>query len=277
MSKIILVKRITLILLCAILINDVVAQQISVAPSILRFTLDKGQNDSRVVKITNRSSIRQSMQTSIGDWRRDSLGNHIYMKSGEMGNRSNSAWVTITPSFLEIEPNETAEVLVSIQVPDGDTIPNQMTWSMLFIQGTVEKTNPFVPENQLATQIRESYRFGIHIYNTPNETSTAQATLKDFIETKPSANDSLKYYHLISKNTGDVILKCKSYIEVTNLSTGEIFELPADEFTVFPGEVKRSIFVLPDTASPGEYSLLGILDYGDEYPLEAMEKTISVD
>lgn len=256
--------------------GSVCAQQVSIAPSILRFNLDKGGNDSRVVKITNRSAIRQSMQTSIGDWYRDSLGNHVYLKPGEMGDRSNAAYVSITPSFIEIEPNETAEVLVSIQLPTADSVPTQMTWSMLFVQGTVEKTVPFVPENQLATQIRESYRFGVHIYNTPSVSNEAKAMLEDFFIVPPTGTDTIPKYMLRSKNIGDVILKCKSYLEITNLSTGETVNIDPDEFTVFPNESKTSVFTLPDNVSKGEFSILGILDYGDQYPLEAIEKTIKI-
>jgi len=252
------------------------AQEVSIAPSILRFNLDKGGNDSRIVKITNRSTIRQSMQTSIGDWYRDSLGNHVYLKPGEMKERSNAAFVSITPSFIEIEPNETAEVLVSIQIPSVDTIVNQMTWSMLFVKGTVEKTSPFVPENQLATQIRESYRFGVHIYNTPSTTNEAKAVLEDFMVTQATPTDSVVKYMLRSKNDGDVIIKCKSYLEITNLNTGETVKVDPDEFTIFPNEIKTSIFTLPSDLTGGEYSVLGILDYGDQYPLEAIEKTIKI-
>jgi hypothetical protein len=270
------VKSLFSVLFILGLVSAGIAQQVSIAPSILRFNLDKGGNDSRVVTITNRSTIRQSMQTSIGDWYRDSLGNHVYLKPGEMKDRSNAAYVSITPSFIEIEPNETAEVLVSIQIPAADTVPTQMTWSMLFVQGTVEKTNPFVPENQLATQIRESYRFGVHIYNTPSVTNEAKAVLEDFMVVPATENDTIAKYMLRSKNDGDVILKCKTYLEITNLGNGETINTDPDEFTVFPNETKTSIFTLPDNLGAGEFSILGILDYGDQYPLEAIEKTIKI-
>lgn len=94
--------------------------------------------------------------------------------------------------------------------------------------------------------------------------------LEDFMIAPVIDSNNVANYMLRSKNDGDVIIKCKSYLEITNLNTVETVNVDSDELTIFPNEIKTSIFILPTDLAGGEYSVLGILGYGDQYPLEAI-------
>ena len=245
------------------------AQQLSVSPSIVRYELEEGGTSSKVVRVVNSSNAKQSLQISVGDWIRDTTGNHVYYKPNTI-RESCADWLTVTPTFLEVAPGATAEILLNIQSPVGQDMPDAMKWAMLFIQGTIEKTDPFVPEGTLATQIRENYRFGIHVYNTPPAATEVKGEL---VEMKQLADGSFKLH---VKNSGARMLDCKTYLEVLNLETGNQTDLPTEGFPVFPGAERMVYHTLPDTLSPGQYSVLGILDYGDTFPLEAVELLIDL-
>lgn len=245
------------------------AQQLSVSPSIVRFELEPSGTSSRVIRVVNSSAAKQSLQVSVGDWLRDTLGNHQYFKPNTLP-QSCADWISVTPTFLEVQPGATAEILVNIQSPENQEIPDQMKWAMLFIQGTIEKTDPFVPEGTLATQIRENYRFGIHIYNTPPQAAEIKGELVAMTQQGP------KTFRLQVRNVGAKMLNCKTYLEVLNLETGEQTNLPVESFPIFPAAERVVYHSLPDSLGPGNYSVLGILDYGDTFPLEAVEMILEL-
>ena len=262
-------RRILLLFVFLIAFDAAYSQQISISPTIMPFKLGPGQSESRVLRVTNTSDKKQSFQASIGDWLRDSLGNHQYFDPNTIA-RSCASWVTVLPSFFEVQPNETVEVLVTIQAPIDPKLFEQVKWAMLFIQGTVEKTDPFVPAKTLSTQIREFYRVGVHIYETPPTITTSEAKIVGL------DGDPKKEYVLTVKNTGALMLECKTHLELTNLESGKETKIPEQEFPLFPEGVRRTSFELPADLPKGKYSVLGILDYGDAMPLEAIEKTIDL-
>lgn len=257
-------KKITLFLMLLIMNTYVSAQQLSVSPSIVRFEQEVGQSNSKVIRVVNSSNTKQSLQMSVGDWLRDTLGNHVYYKPNTLI-QSCANWLSVTPTFLEVEPGATAEILLNIQSPQDQQNPDMMKWAMLFIQGTIEKTDPFVPEGTLATQIRENYRFGIHVYNTPPGASKVKGELKSMVQVGPRG------FKLDVVNTGSKMLDCNTYLEILSLETGNQIDLPAQNFPVFPQSERYIYHQIPDTLAPGQYSVLGILDYGSAFPLEAVE------
>lgn len=265
------IKRILAVLVFILAFTTAFSQQISISPTILPFKLGPGQSESKVIRVTNTSDKKQSFQTTLGDWKRDTAGNHQYFEPNSTS-RSCASWVTVLPSFFEVQPNETVEILVTIQGPIDPKLFEQVRWAMLFIQGTVEKTDPFVPTKTLSTQIREFYRVGVHIYETPPTLTTSEAKI---VSLEPSAGTK-PTYSLTIKNTGSLMLDCKTHLELTNLESGKELKTGDQEFPVFPEGIRSTYFELPANLPKGKYSVLGILDYGDSMPLEAIEKTIEI-
>ena len=66
------------------------------------------------------------------------------------------------------------------------------------------------------------------------------------------------------------------HLEITNLTTSEETITETIEFPVI--HVCKRIFPLelPSTLKPGKYSILAMLEYSENSPLEAVEKTIEI-
>lgn len=247
------------------------AQRISIQPSILDFHLASGGMQSQPVAITNLSSQKITFQAYLADWLRDSTGGHQYFKPDTLG-VSCASWVHLNKTLIEIEPGKTEELIVQLQAP-ADTVSNKvMRWAMLFLQSADEQNAASKNNKQLQTQIKELMRIGVHIYQTPPFLNTYAAKAVSF---KPVAKED-KTYEFVMNNTGQVMLQCKAYVELTNIVDGKEYKLDKIEFPVFPKGVRKVKFTIPDTVPAGKYSTMAILDIGQDMPLEAIEKTIEI-
>lgn len=246
-------------------------QRISLQPSILDFHLDQPGTQSQSISITNLSPQKIAFQAYLADWLRDSTGSHQYFKPDTLST-SCASWVRLNKNFIEIEPGKTEELIVQLQAPSDLTQFQQMKWAMLFLQSADEQDSAAKTNKQVQTQIKELLRIGVHIYQTPSSLSQYSAKAVS-LKAVPNENKS---YELVMKNTGNVMLQCKAYMELTNIIDGKKYKLDKTEFPVFPAGIRKTKFTVPENIPSGKYSTLAILDIGEDMPLEAIEKTIEL-
>ena len=245
------------------------AQNLGVYPTTINFNLSNGQSEAQTITISNGSSQKVQFRTYLNDWVRDSVGGHAYYDPGTI-DRSCSNWITLDKSFIELEPGETAQLTIQIRIPDSAGATSKMRWSMLFIETVQEQLSR--DDNQAAAAVRNLLRIGVHIYETPPGISEKGIAA---IDLKPM-KDVPNVYNFLCKNTGDVMLECKASLQLTSLSTGEETKLDFVEFPMFPGQRRYVTFEIPKNMPAGKYNVLGILDAGDDIPLEAVETNIEV-
>jgi hypothetical protein len=247
------------------------AQRISIQPSVLEFHAGTGGTESQPVRITNLSGKKLAFRAYLADWLRDSSGGHQYFRADTL-KRSCASWVELSRNYLEVEPNQTEELVVRLHAPSDVQQLKQMKWAMLFLQNADEQDSSARNRKEVQTQVKEILRVGVHIYETPpmlvNKTAKA-------ISLKAVANEK-NNYELLMKNTGDVMLQCKAYLELTNAADGKSFKTEKVEFPVFPEGVRKVKLSLPADIPKGKYSALGIIDMGEDLPLEGIEKTVEI-
>ncbi|MCB0698072.1 MAG: hypothetical protein KDC07_11950, partial [Chitinophagaceae bacterium] len=114
-------------------------------------------------------------------------------------------------------------------------------------------------------------RVGVHIYQTPPGLSEKSIKVIDLVPNKEIPNT----YDLVCKNTGDVMIECKAYLQLA-AANGEETKLDFIEFPMFPGQKRYVTFELPKNLPDGKYNALGVLDAGEDIPLEAVESSVEV-
>ena len=247
------------------------AQRINVNPTILNFNTNPGSISTQIITITNLSDKVQNYQLTLGDWLRDSLGGHKYFPSGTL-DRSCSSWLSFDNSTVQIDPQKSRDVRVTMTVPADAKAASEMKWSMIFIQNVLEQTGDENNTAKMKATIREIYRIGIHVYQTPSaivqKEARALALVPDAVE-KNTYNFSLV-------NTGKTMLECKARLLLTNLSNGQEIKLEEVEFPVFPDGKRIVKLAVPDTIPKGKYSMLAILEYDPDMPLEAIESNVDI-
>jgi hypothetical protein len=263
----------TICLLLSIVIFHAVsfAQRISLQPTTLDFNVGTAGNQTQTISVANLSDKKVAFQVYLADWLRDSVGTHQYFKADTL-RRSCASWIRLNKNFFELEPRQSTEVIVQMQAPGDSMASTEMKWAMLFLQGVEEQDSTTRFTQTLQTQIRELLRIGIHIYQTPLNLNRKSAKTISFKEVESEKNT----YELKMRNTGNVMLRCKSYIELTDVATGKTYKTTPIEYPVFPDGTRKVKFTIDTDIPPGTYSALAILDLGEDVPLEAMEKVIKV-
>lgn len=247
------------------------AQQINIQPSILDYHLAPGTSESQAITITNLSRKKMIFEANLADWLRDSTGAHQYFVADTLS-RSCAKWVSLNKMLIELEPGQSENLLVKLTAPLDPAANKEMKWSMLFLQSVSEQDSSSRNRNKMSTRINEIVRVGIHIYQTPPQLTNLSAKALSFTEVPGEKNT----YEFTMENTGDVMISCKTHLELTNVATGSETKLDNLEFPVFPGAKRKVRLSLPGKLPTGKYSALAILDLGEDMPLEALEKEIDV-
>ena len=256
------------LLICTNIALKVSAQNLGVYPTALAFSLSKGNSESQVVNITNGSDKKMQFRLYLNDWIRDTVGGHEYYEPNTIS-RSCSRWVTLNKNFIELEPGKSTQITIKLTIPDSANT-DEMKWSMLFVE-TVEENTAQASKNATAA-VQNLLRIGIHIYQTPPSLTDKQIKAFDL---KPMPGQEKKY-QLICQNTGNVMIQCKSYLELASVVDGQKIKLDPIDFPMFPQQKRYVTFELPANIQKGKYSALAVLDGGEDISLEAVEGTIEV-
>lgn len=246
------------------------AQNLGVHPTTLEFNLANGQSETQVINISNGSDKKVQFKLYLNDWIRDTLGGHAYYEPNTQP-RSCSRWVTLSKNFVELEPGQFTTVNVKLQIPDSPAATSEMKWSMLFIETVEEQVNN--GNKAAAATVKNLLRIGVHIYQTPPNLTKKQMKVYE-IKPVPNAKNT---YQLVCQNIGDIMLECKSYLELSAMSDGKKIKLDPVEFPTFPSQKRYVTFQLPANIAKGKYSVLGVVDSGEDMSLEAVETTIDVE
>jgi hypothetical protein len=241
---------------------------IEVKPVTMEFSVTPGSSVTRKVFITNSLLEKTQFTAYVNDWRRDTIGSHVFGEPGK-DPRSCAASITIDKPFFELEPGQREELTITLQEPIDSIRNAQMSWCMLFIETVKEKK--IGGATGFKTTIANRYRVGVHIYQTPPGVTDKEVQLLK-IEQLPTE----KKYRLICQNTGKTQLQCSGYIELFSLQDGSKIRLPSQEFPLFPEQVRYLTFTLPEQLAKGKYTLTGIIDAGSDVTLEAGQLTIDI-
>jgi hypothetical protein len=265
-------KTVCLLLSIVLFQSAVLAQRISLQPTTLDFSVGPAGNQTQTISVANLSDKKVAFQVYLADWLRDSMGTHQYFKADTL-RRSCASWIRLNRNFFELEPRQSTEVIVQMQAPTDSLATSEMKWAMLFLQGVEEQDSASRFTQTLQTQIRELLRIGIHVYQTPLNLNRKSAKTISFREVADTEKNT---YELKMRNTGNVMIRCRSYLELTDVATGKTYKTAPIEYPVFPEGVRKVRFTLDKEIPQGTYSALAILDLGEDVPLEAMERVIKV-
>ena len=240
---------------------------VSVSPSHFHFTQEQGQIKTYDITVKNTTSTAKSFNVNIYDFDMNGKGKSSFLPPGE-GKYSLSKWMNISPTFIELEPFKTKKVKVTVSVPSDDN-GRKAAWSILMIEQEAPRSNLVNTRkdgNTVAFGIVPTFAFGIFAYQNPPNVLTNNIEFKEF---KFLENETVNKLLIEVQNQGDGIAYCTSYIDLTNLDTGEQQRLRVKNFTIVPDLTRDFIFNLPQTLQKGKYLAVGVLDYESSEEIQA--------
>ena len=247
---------------------------VAVSPSRLRMKGKPGETVIEKIKISNDTDRPNSFKISFFDFDMNGKGKSSFIEAGE-GKYSLSKWSSVSPTFVELAPGERKEVTLTVSLPESEE-GQRSAWSILMVEQANPREELDIPlpgEETIAFGIVPTYAFGVFLYQNPPNVSNSSVEITNF---ELNALDStINKLDLEIENTGNGISYCTAYIELTNLSTGDQEKLTVKHFTILPELIRSFSHPLPDLP-PGQYSAIGVLDFGSREQIEAAELEFEV-
>jgi len=224
------------LMLLALVAWDIQAQKISTSPTRINFKVDPGATGRSRITVTNNSTTRQGFSVDFGDFSATASGKSQFSKKG-VESRSCADWLTATPAVFELDPGEAQDVSVILDVP-ADSVAFMARWAVAYVRLRPPANNDTGSGSGLNVQVNQSYRFGVYVFQTPPNATDSRGEI-----TGLTFENNL--FTIKMKNAGETFLTCNSYIELTNLSTGETQRVNTRGFTMLPALSRNTVFKIP--------------------------------
>jgi len=252
--------------------NIATAQNFEVAPISLNFSAQPGETQVKTITVKNHGSKKTSIVLTFQDYLVYKNGERKILNAGSSKN-SIAEWITLNPSYLEINPNDAQTVEVNFQAPNNDY---SSLWGLLNVTTAKEQTS-FGADKELSAGLNVFGRINVELSYSPRSETNKRVQISNLKEVT-TPNDSSRKFTVNIDNLGNTITDCEVYLIASNLSTLHEKRFETVNIKAYPQTSRNVELTLPDHNLPeGTYSLSAILDYGSSKALEGTQITIEVD
>lgn len=250
--------------------SGVFAQDFEVSPVLMSFTANPGEIQNKQITVINHSSTPQRYSLKAADYVVDKEGNKKPALPGTT-KRSCSDWITLNPSLLELNPNQSATIEAIMTVPkDGFS----SKWCMIMVEVAKEQTT-FEADKSLATGVLITPRIIILVKQSPKSNTNYKASISGLKEvTKPG--ELQRSFEVLITNMGDNVIDANINLALADLQTTKEEKYPSTKVTVYPDGIRLVKLQLPKELTKGKYALAAIMDYGHRQPLGGTQMLLEI-
>lgn len=220
-------------------------------------TIPRGGTRIFFVRVTNVEDKPSRVRISQGDWNEDIYNNNRYFSPGTLG-RSGANWIKFSPHRLYLEPQETEEIRVEVNVPEDDTLSGSY-WSLLFVEEERTAANPEGGQ----TGVNAVIRYGITVFVTLQGTEIMDGAITNMKIL--TAEENGLFFEITFENRGNAVLHPTGYLEVRDEEGDTIRELNIDRFSILPEHSEISKILTEKPEQVGQYTALAVLQFGADY------------
>lgn len=246
------------------------AQDFEVAPVLVSFDANPGENQNQTLTVRNHSNERQKFGLSLADYTISEDGTKTALEAGST-ERSLADWLNINPSFVELNPNESAEVELIMTVPRTGF---NTKWGMVHV-GVAKEQTAADADKQLTTGVVIVPRIVVLVKQSPRSNMNYKGIVSNLREVEETGQNFRSFEATLS-NLGDKVLDAKVFLALANLKTAEEKQFKPTSVTVYPGQVRNVVLTLPENPQPGQYALALLMDYGHRAPIEGAQILLNV-
>jgi hypothetical protein len=256
---------------CILLFTSTIfAQDFEVSPVLMSFNANAGEIQSKQINLINHSSKPQKYNLKISDYVLDSEGNKKSVPAGT-SKRSCADWITINPSLIELNPNQSATIEALMTVPkDGFSTK----WCMIYVEVAKEQTS-FEADKTLATGVQIVPRIVILVKQAPKSNNNYKASISGLKETT-KFGDKQRSFEVLVTNLGDNVIDANVNLALADMQTAKEEKFNPVKVTVYPDANRIVKLELPTQLAKGKYALAAILDYGHRQPLGGTQMMLEV-
>jgi len=246
-------------------------QDFEVAPVLVSFDANPGENQTQTLTVRNHSNERQKFVLNLADYSLNEEGKKISQEAGST-NRSLVDWLTVNPSFVELNPNESIGVELIMTVPRTGF---NTRWGMIQVEVAKERMAAEA-DKQLTTGVIIVPRIVVLVKQSPRSNQNYKGSVTGLKEVERKQSEFRSFEATLS-NTGDKILDAKVFLALANLETAEEKQFHPLSVSVYPDQQRKVVLSLPENPEPGQYALAFLMDYGHRAPIEGAQILLTVE
>lgn len=246
------------------------SQDFEVAPVLISFDANPGEIQNRILTVRNHSNERQKFVLNLSDYIINEKGAKQGVEAGSTS-RTMADWLTINPAFIELNPNESAEVQLILSVPRNGF---STRWGMIPVEVAKEQSASNV-DKQLATGVLLIPRIVVLLQQSPRSNLNYKGTVSGLTEVT-GAGDEFRSFEATLINQGDKVLDAKVFIAIANMETMEEEQMKPTNVTIYPDQSRTVKLTLNKKLQPGKYAIAYLMDYGHRSSIEGSQMLLEV-
>ncbi|HFA52183.1 MAG TPA: hypothetical protein ENJ95_24460 [Bacteroidetes bacterium] len=214
-----------------------------------------GETYRGVIEIQNTKDGEQTVKLYQRDYFFRYTGEAFYEEPGSQ-DRSNAAWIDISPTYFVLKAKEKRSVSYEIKVPD-DAELNGTFWSVIMVEGVAP-----ISENDLkkGLNVRTQIRYAVQVATTFNKEGNRNLTFYDVAVVK---EDGQTYLAVDIENKGDFLFRPDVSVEIFNGEGQSLGVFTAVKKKIYPETSARFLMEIEGIGT-GNYQVLVLADCGDE-------------
>lgn len=233
---------------------------------IYKYTAQRGEIYSRVVKIHNTGDTDQEVRIYQRDYLYNSEGASFYNEPGS-NLRSNALWTQFGPKTMLLKGKETQDLQFEITVPQDESLVGTY-WSLLMVEGVGQLD----PNTRGQLNINTSIRYGIQLVTNIGLTGTGEL---EFQQPGMVSEANQQFFEVKLMNTGERLISPDVSMELFDAETGEsvkVIKLPKNG--MYPTTSTKWRFPLEGIPTKKTYKAIIVADgsgedvFGLEYTME---------
>ncbi len=265
-------RTVTFIIAIALIFSaKIYSQDFEVSPIRLYFNSKPGEIQVKTISITNHAQNKAIFSLKLNDFIVNNEGERNFLAKGTSTNSLND-WLEVSQNTVELNPNESAEVVLRLHAPQDDF---SSKWGMLIIEA-VKEQSPFSADTRMQTGMNLSAQVAVVIFQSAPQNNDVDIKINNLADITKTT-DTKRIFSAVIENKGSQIVPCKVLLIAANMQTAEEFVFEPQYIDVYPNSTRIIRLQLPNTIPPGKYSISAILDYGSQSNLEGTQTTITVE
>lgn len=261
--------KILLVLTLSFFTKSLFCQDFEVSPVIVSFDANPGEIQEKYVHVKNYDNKIQTFSANLYDFSVEN-GKKVKKKLGST-NRSLVEILNISPTFFELNPNESIDIKLILTVPAENFSTH---WGYLDVGPGKEQKSYDVDKQRLTTGINIVSKIEILINQSPRANKNYKCEIIKFEEIS-NTNDEIRLFKVSVKNTGGLILKPHVHLEYGIYETAELVKFASKEKTIYPDEIIDFELEISKKNITSSGQIAVILDYGHNTQIEGAVLEIS--
>lgn len=241
---------------------------VAVSPASMHLSIKPGSSVVKEIKINNVTKLSYNFNVGYCDFEMGRNGKPLSLKAGE-GKYGLSKWINVSPSYFTLKPGEEIKLKVVIEIPEQEDA-YRAAWTIITIDQIVDRPalDAGNKPDRVSFGVIPSFGFGVYVYQNPPNVKINSVVIDKF---NYQEKDGKRKIEMAVNNTGDGISYCSSYVELTNTKTGVQNKLQVKKFTILPQYFRDFFYDLPLDLPSGNYTAVGVVDFGSSEEIVAAQ------